>query len=253
MLCHFFSSKNKHRPGNAQYVVKVLASKLLRLTCMLLILMDCVLLLTTITYSYVSDILAQTPKNVDQVTIEPNGKWSPPSEIHVTPKRNGVRTSSSDDDDLVEIKDMPRIAAVKTEQTQSSILAARTLPSSIREESAVRATGSTGGSKRTAQVIEISSDEDEEEPARPTKRQATLSMLNGLSSFSNSKPPTQSSFVPRNYANPLWMESSVFEGCLPSSFEISSFLAFSGRKAELVTGGSPSDTELHFHGLHWSR
>ena len=148
-----------------------------------------------------SDILAKTPKDADQVTIEPNGKWSQPSETRVSPKHSGDRTSSGDDDDLVEIKDMPRIAAVKSESMHLPGFAARTPPSSSREQSAASTTAPAGSGKRTAQVIEISSDEDEDEPPRAPKRQATQSTLNGLPTYPKSNHPAP--YMSRTYANPL--------------------------------------------------
>lgn len=147
---------------------------------------------------YVSDILAKTSKHVDQVTIEPSGIWSQTSEPDASIKRNGDQMSSGDDDDLVELKDMPRIAAVKNEFTNLPGSLARTTPSSSREQSAASTVAPSGSGKRShSQIIEISSDDDE--PPRAPKRQITHS--SSLSSFPNSKLLTPSNFVHRGYPN----------------------------------------------------
>ncbi|MCJ1424368.1 SUMO ligase siz1 [Sticta canariensis] len=155
---------------------------------------------------YVSDILAKTSKNIDQVTIEPSGIWSQTSEPDASIKRNDDQMSSGDDDDLVELKDMPRIAAVKNEFTHVLGTVGRTPHGSSREQSAVSTVAPSGSGKRShGQVIEISSDDDDDdddyddEPPRAPKRQITHS--SGLSSFPNSKLLTPSNFVHRGYTN----------------------------------------------------
>ncbi|MCJ1471214.1 SUMO ligase siz1 [Pseudocyphellaria aurata] len=153
---------------------------------------------------YVSDILAKTPKDIDQVTIEPSGIWSQTSELDASLKRNGDQMSCGDDDDLVELKDMPRIAAVKNELTHLPGTVARTSPGSSREQSAASTVAPSGNGKRShGQVIEISSDDEndeyDDEPLRGPKRQITHS--SGLSSFSNSKFLSPSNFVHRDYTN----------------------------------------------------
>lgn len=155
-------------------------------------------LLTITIHRYVRDILAKTSKDVDQVTIEPSGIWSQTSEPDASIKRNGDQMSSGDDDDLVELKDMPRIAAVKNEFTNFPGSVARTPPSSSREQSTASTVAPSGSGKRShSQIIEISSDDDE--PPRAPKRQITHS--SSLSSFPNSKLFTPSNFVNRGYPN----------------------------------------------------
>ncbi len=134
---------------------------------------------------YVNDILNQTPKSVDQVVIEPTGEWSQTSDGNSSLKPNGNR-ASSDDEDLVEIKDMPRVAAVKSEATSLSI---RTPPTSSREQSTSSAAPPSTGDKRArGQVIDLtfSSDEDDEPPRAP-KRQSTNTSSATLSSFPSSE------------------------------------------------------------------
>ena len=157
------------------------------------------LLLTTIIRRYVSDILAKTSRDIDQVTIEPSGIWSQISEPDASTKRNSDRMSSGDDDDLVELKDMPRLAAVKKEFTNLPGTVAGTPSGSSREPSAPSTATLSGSGKRSyGQVIEISSDDDE--APRTSKRQFTHP--SGLSSFPNSKILAPSNFDLRGYTNP---------------------------------------------------
>ena len=130
---------------------------------------------------YVDSILKSTPREVDQVTIEPNGVWRRTSDDDNVPPKRGE--SDSDDGDLVEIKDMPRMAAVKSEYNYgngSPLM--RTPPMSSREPSISSAKPTSTTHKRAApEVIDLSSDDDDDEPLRAPKRQAT----NSYSSQSN--------------------------------------------------------------------
>ena len=123
---------------------------------------------------YVDDILKATPKSVDQVTIEPDGKWSTRSNAK-SPRRstNGHR-SSDDEDDLVEIQEVPRIASIKTEASHESGML-RTPPTSSREPSTSSGAHSSGSRKRpVAQVVDLTlSDEDEDEVRLPKRRNNT--------------------------------------------------------------------------------
>ena len=131
---------------------------------------------------YVDDILKSTPKSVDQVTIEPNGKWSQTSLTTSAPKQSNGRAHSSDgEDDLIEIRDPPQVANVKRETTiEGSIL--RTPPVSSREQSTSSGLPPPTGNKRPSGAVvdlTLSSDEDEE-PVRPAKRQLTHRPSNTL-------------------------------------------------------------------------
>lgn len=134
-------------------------------------------------HRYVDDILKSTPKSVGQVTVEPNGVWRQNSDDDRPSQSRGGHASSDEDEDtdLVEINDMPRMAAVKNE-TPGPMM--RTPPDSIRSGSA-SARPSVTGQKRQAEVIDLSSD-DEDEPPRPPKRQSTMNpqpQMNTLPSF----------------------------------------------------------------------
>ena len=122
---------------------------------------------------YVDDILRSTSKSVEQVIIEPNGQWHRVSEGRTTPdteKRNGP--SDDDDDELVEIKDLPRVAAMKAAGGSATSL--RTPPTSSREQSTSSAVPPSTSAKRPiGQVVDLTlSSDDEDQPPRAPKRQA---------------------------------------------------------------------------------
>ncbi|KAL9108933.1 MAG: hypothetical protein Q9227_006329 [Pyrenula ochraceoflavens] len=139
---------------------------------------------------YVQDILTNTSRNTEQVTIEPTGSWTKLS-VPETPGLSN-RTSRStddeddDDDDLVEVSDF-RIPPphLKTEHIPSNI---QTPPISSREQSAPstasRFSNSTSGKRPASAVVDLTlSDDDEEEPVRPPKRQSLSASSNSNSSF----------------------------------------------------------------------
>ncbi|CAF9911861.1 MAG: SUMO ligase siz1 [Heterodermia speciosa] len=141
---------------------------------------------------YVDDILKATPRSVDQVTIEPNGVWRQTSEDDTRSQPKGGRASSDDDDeDLVEISDMPRVASVKNE-TPGPMM--RTPPDSTRSGS-TSARPSLTGQKRRAEVIDLSSDEDDDPPRAPKRQSVANSrpQMNGLTNFP-SEPPRRPSY-----------------------------------------------------------
>lgn len=119
-----------------------------------------------------NDVLAKTPQDMEQVTIEPDGKWSQISEPDVTPNSSSNQTVSADDDELVEIRDMPRVVSVSNgypHRTSNS-------PHNIsREPPASSLIVPTGSSKRSHPIIDISSDEEGGEQIRGPKRQHQLS------------------------------------------------------------------------------
>ncbi|KAL9613741.1 MAG: hypothetical protein Q9167_001755 [Letrouitia subvulpina] len=121
---------------------------------------------------YFNDILKSTPRDVDQIAIEPDGKWSRLSERSSTSE--GGRFPNGDDDDLIEIKDMPRVAAVKSEAASSTSPFIRTPPLSSREDSISSTAPSSAGPKRSiGHVVDLTtSSDEEEEPQRPPKRQS---------------------------------------------------------------------------------
>lgn len=159
------------------------------------------------------DILRSTPKSVDQVTIEPDGKWSQTSnKVPSPPRTSNGRASSDGEEDLVEIRDVPRLASVKSEITLEPGLM-RTPPISSREPSTSSALPSApiSGSKRSAgQVVDLtlSSDEDEEPPRaakvlKPSNNLPKLPSMSDVPLRPNETPRQNSSnpFHTPNYAH----------------------------------------------------
>jgi len=121
---------------------------------------------------------------VDQVTIEPNGKWSTTTGVGNTPRPSNGQRSSSDDEDLIEIQEPPQVTSVKREVSRDAGMIS-TPPISSREPSTSSGLATHSSNKRPAsQVVDLtfSSDEDDE-PIRAPKRQNTQKMPNGLSSL----------------------------------------------------------------------
>ncbi|KAI9844097.1 MAG: SUMO ligase siz1 [Sclerophora amabilis] len=126
---------------------------------------------------YVDDILRKTSRSVDQVSIEPDGRWS--HNTRPSSQSRDARDSSSnnlDDEDIVEIQDA-RVASLKKEATPVMSSIARTPPSSSREPSSSTASRhqSTSNKRPAAKVIDLtlSDSDDDSEPPRPAKRQMT--------------------------------------------------------------------------------
>ncbi|MCJ1367733.1 SUMO ligase siz1 [Acarospora aff. strigata] len=129
---------------------------------------------------YVDDILMSTGVSVEQVTIEPNGKWTVNSKSECSPRRNGASSSTDEDEDLVEIKDA-RVTSLKEEAPYTPLVMSRTPPSSSREPSiASGSIRSTTGKRPIGQVIDLTfSDDDDDEPPRAAKRHTSYGGVNG--------------------------------------------------------------------------
>ncbi|KAL4926529.1 PINIT domain-containing protein [Aspergillus undulatus] len=116
---------------------------------------------------YVDDILHSTPVDVEQVTIEPDGRWSNPKDETATTGADSA-TPATDDDDLIEIRE-PGVTPVKQESLPALDVVQQT-PARSREPSSTWSTN-----KRPAPVIDLTvSDDDDgdDSPVRPPKRQA---------------------------------------------------------------------------------
>jgi E3 SUMO-protein ligase PIAS1 len=138
---------------------------------------------------YVKDILKNTSRSVDQVTIQPNGKWELHARPEPTSKLNGV-ASSDDDDDLVEITKSGDSIRMGTPRAYG-IPAGGATPSTHQALSALAAprstgTGTTNAKRPITAVIDLTSsgDEDDEPFARQPKRQYTNGGTNGFAAAS---------------------------------------------------------------------
>lgn len=153
---------------------------------------------------YFEEILNTTSKNIEQVTVEPNGQWSVDQADEDKGKSNqakGEARAAWDDDfddDVVEVQDSPKAQTNGLKQEYLTIspmgppgFSFNTPPLSSREASVARSYTSTqrpAGNKRAASaVIDLTLDDDDEEeqPPRPAKRQTTGNPLGGPTSSYN--------------------------------------------------------------------
>jgi len=135
---------------------------------------------------YVQEILDKVSKGTDQVTVEPDGKWSSDKGVAAA-SRNDYDNDDSDDD-LIEVPKY-RLPYVKAETVPTPQSLARTPPVPSREASSAPRTGS----KRTSEVIDLTLSDDED-TARPRKKVAY--------STPNSIPDQVSRYQLSNYGTP---------------------------------------------------
>ena len=118
-----------------------------------------------------NDILQSTPKSVDQVVIEPDGKWSQ-NALPVSPRRTsssqpqnggGDDNDGDDDIDIIEIQDV-RLTSLKTEHASMTASGPKTPATKSREPSTSR----SSTAKRP--VIDLTLSDDDDAPPRPPKR-----------------------------------------------------------------------------------
>ena len=126
------------------------------------------------------DILRSTPSDVEQVIIEPDGRWSTVKTDDDSGGAGGA-TPASEDDDLVEIRE-PGATPIKQESFSTPSLMVQRTPAQSREPSTTSSAAHMSTNKRPAsQVIDLTgSDEDDDDdglPVRPAKRPA-LSAVN---------------------------------------------------------------------------
>lgn len=137
---------------------------------------------------YFEEILNNTGKSVEQVTIEPDGQWSVEKEDEDKGKSNrakGEARAAYDDDfddDLVEVTEPPngQTNGIKPDwsngYTASPLHPAfpiNTPPLSSREASVASAQRPATASKRAANAVIDLTLSDEDEPPRPAKRHQT--------------------------------------------------------------------------------
>ncbi|OOF91069.1 hypothetical protein ASPCADRAFT_211338 [Aspergillus carbonarius ITEM 5010] len=168
---------------------------------------------------YVDDILRLTSLDVEQVIIEPDGRWSNPNHED-SAKASGFTPTTDDDDELIEIRE-PGVTPIKQESLSAPAFLVHRTPTQSREPSATSSAVHLSTNKRNvAQVIDLTgSDEDDDTPIRPAKRSALNSMsrsslrqdfsnsynggfLNGslpLSNQHNSEFPGQAGYDASNY------------------------------------------------------
>ena len=134
---------------------------------------------------------------MEQVTIEPNGQWTPvlPGDNLNQNRGSGQRDSSEEEEeDLVEIADPPRLTSIKNEAAAFSPTSmTHTPPASSREQSIGSAHIANSSKRPISQVIDLVSSDDED-PVRAPKRQAIQRNQSGLS-YNAPRTDTQSPFA----------------------------------------------------------
>jgi len=128
--------------------------------------------LLTWPYRYLGDILKNTSRSVDQVTVQPDGKWNIRKEPEQRGYQKGVASTSDDeDDDIVEITksgDSVRMSTPRGFGQSSTPYREASTASSVPS----RPPGSISGKRPISAVIDLTSSGDEDEPEdRAPKRQ----------------------------------------------------------------------------------
>jgi E3 SUMO-protein ligase PIAS1 len=108
--------------------------------------------------------LENTPKSVESVTIDVDGRWSLAIEAS-NPPMPDTDDEHDDHDDIIEISDN-RVMGIQSDITPS----VSPIAQSSREESFIPR-GSISSKRPISQVIDLTlSDDDDDEPLRPAKR-----------------------------------------------------------------------------------
>ncbi|KAF5861496.1 SUMO ligase siz1 [Aspergillus alliaceus] len=102
---------------------------------------------------YVDDILHSTSPDIEQVVVEPDGRWSNPK-ADSTSEAGGV-TPESDDDDLIEIKELGN-TPIKQESLPATSLSLQRTPIQSREPSSTSSAARLSTNKRPASQIVMS-------------------------------------------------------------------------------------------------
>ncbi|KAF7513287.1 hypothetical protein GJ744_009708 [Endocarpon pusillum] len=167
---------------------------------------------------YVDDILRSTSRNIEQVTIEPEGQWSKTAVPDTPGPSNGSASTAEDEDDFLEIQDT-HVSSMKQESAPVTATppnpfatSARTPPLSSREQSVV--SSAHRATKRPASTVidlTLSDDDDDEAPRskmpRPSLRGGggpSMSPWNGEVHFQLPRPaPSTSAYDPNYFPSPL--------------------------------------------------
>lgn len=118
---------------------------------------------------YVNDILNSTPRDVEAVTIEPDGRWHIQMEGESS-NRTSNPTPSDDDDDDDDDEDLVEIARERRPKVEK-MLTPHT-PLSSREESTAPS-ASRSSNKRPHNVIDLTLSDDEDDAPAPKAARAS--------------------------------------------------------------------------------
>jgi len=138
---------------------------------------------------YVKDILANTSKSQEQVTIEPGGRW------HVLDTVNDDEETKSedndvgyvdDDDDALIISDLSFLSgrSTATPSWQSHAFGTPNMSAqqgASREGSSMPKSSSGSNKRSIAQVIDLTLSDDDDEPPDPPPKRQNVGVANGYS------------------------------------------------------------------------
>ncbi|KAH8821519.1 PINIT domain-containing protein [Xylogone sp. PMI_703] len=175
---------------------------------------------------YVRDILKNTPKSAEQVTIEPEGQWKLYHKEQPSSNTNGFRSDDDDDDDDDDLIEVTKTGQTIKDENFRSTNQIRTPSAAPTVASREQSTPSrpTSGKRPIAAVIDLTSsgDEDEEPVSRPPKRQhqsngttlhsipsmATPPSSNFAVGTSSIGPPRNGLSMPAAHPNPSPLNSN---------------------------------------------
>ncbi|KAA8911106.1 PINIT domain-containing protein [Sphaerosporella brunnea] len=153
---------------------------------------------------YFEDILNSTPKNVESVTIDSDGKWSVAVE-----SSNSPVPDDSDDEDF-----KSKTQVVDLDDDDDSTLMPSFLTAALHPKEDTVTRGSNGTNKRPASNVIDLTLSDDDEPPRPTKRHNVLPTPSSVGSgFSPSDSVTQ------NEHSPVRAPSDQYSNRLPGWYD----------------------------------
>ena len=128
---------------------------------------------------YVDDILKRTPKNTEQVVIEPDGQWHLQDTNTISPSAKGAQSPNTPDDDddegIIEIRDpgsvaSDRVTMLRAESRLPTLnTTIRTPPTSSREQSIASSSAQRSTKRPAGEVIDLTLSDDDDDGARPAK------------------------------------------------------------------------------------
>ncbi|KAM0607573.1 hypothetical protein ACHAO3_007608 [Verticillium nonalfalfae] len=120
---------------------------------------------------YVKDILANTSKDLEQVTIEPDAQWHAQSSVDDHNPYRGNQSAALDDDDDLEISEISIVGGRKYE-TPSRSLQGTATPTTRDSSSMPRGLGSVSGKRPAPQeIVDLTLDSDDDDAPPPRKKQ----------------------------------------------------------------------------------
>ena len=129
---------------------------------------------------YVDDILRSTPSDVEQVVVEPGGRWAKPKDTDTTTNNTttgGFSPATDDHDELIEIRGFSPVPMKQEQPATNQVLQRTPVHSWATPGTSSPANHSSTNKRAAAQVIDLTgSDDEDDSPVRPAKRPA----LNGL-------------------------------------------------------------------------